>query len=92
MFENGIILLDKNIQFISYIHGYQLTLGSCNNKVLYISPLFQLNALGMKFIVDQKLYPPKKKRERAHEDDEDEDLDNEESSEYELDQFEVLKL
>eukprot|EP00347_Sterkiella_histriomuscorum_P023567 403334148 len=61
-FENAIILLDKNVQFLLYINGYELTQNSNNNKILSINELFDLQYLGRAFIVKPKKLPERKSR------------------------------
>ena len=67
MFENGIILLDKNIQYLLYINGYQLTMNSNNNKIMNINEIFSLEYLGRMFHIREKL-PPKMKNKFKQQD------------------------
>ena len=62
-FENGVVLLDRNIQYILYSHGYTLTQGSNQGQILNIAPLFDLSIplnknIGKPFFPQPKLQPP----------------------------------
>jgi len=84
-FENGIILLDKDVQFLLYINGAKLTHRSNNNRILPISDLFSLKSLGIGFCVEEKIRPLKRKVSSESEDQSDSG-----SLDYEIDRFDVL--
>mmetsp|Transcript_5565 Transcript_5565/g.5081 ORF Transcript_5565/g.5081 Transcript_5565/m.5081 type:complete len:111 (-) Transcript_5565:262-594(-) len=62
-FENGIILLDKNIQYLLYLNGHQLTVEKTLDAILDINALFSLPSLGKEFTIKDKQYPPVKNQD-----------------------------
>lgn len=61
-FDNGIVLLDRNIQYLLHLHGHQLYKGSNNGSILGIAPLFDLSLaptkhLGRKLTILPKIKP-----------------------------------